>query len=349
MAKFYVLSHNTGKFILDGDFSILERISNVEDSILSYCFSKHDDVYLLNDFDLLRNSLVSNTLEGEPLVVKENQDYSKLSKAIISIEKMITTQDYYNKIRSENIIRTSKLIKDSVQKDTLLIQAINSIDEINKSSNLLSKRIREWYSLYFPEISKKINDHEKYVRTISSKSREVLLSELEITDTMGANISEEDVIEIIEMSKTISSLYSLRERYELYIKKTILEICPNASYVLSEMICARLISCAGSFNKLSSYPASTIQLLGAEKALFRFLRDKKHKSPKYGILYQHPLMSKFPAKKRGKFARILGNYATIAFKIDKNNPNFDYEKIKIITKGLKKFLNDNKVVPDFEM
>lgn len=340
MAKFYVFSHITGKYVFDGNFKILERVSNVSDALLSYHFTVDDDLYLLNDFKELGKSVSKD----DAVELKENSDYSRISKALQSVAASTKLDASYDaRVMTESIRTTTRLIQESVTQDILLTQAINAIDEINKAANLLSKRIREWYSLYFPEASKKISDHERFVKAIVAKDKAQLMAEFNLSESIGADVAERDVSEMIVMANQVSSMYEMKERYTCYVKETVKTMCPNASYYLSEMICARLIACAGSFEKLAGYPASTIQLLGAEKALFRFLRDKGHKSPKYGIMYQHPLMSRVGAKDRGRLARVLGNYAALAFKIDKNSGKLDLEKVEIISKSLKRFAQQRNI------
>lgn len=341
MAKFYVFSHITGKYIFDGNFRVVERVSNVPDAMLSYHFVSDDDVYLLNDFSNAKDSLSYD----DSVELRENTDYTKISKALQSVAVAAKLDSAYDsRVATESVKTTTRLIQESVTQDILLTQAIDAIDEINKAANLLSKRMREWYSLYFPEASKKIADHERFVKTIASKDKAQLMSEFNLADSIGADVDMKDVSEMLVMAQQISGMYDMKERYTEYVKKTVNKMCPNTSYYLSEMICARLIACAGSFDKLAGYPASTIQLLGAEKALFRFLRDKAgHKNPKYGIMYQHPLMSRVSARERGKLARVLGNYAALSLKIDKNSKEFDMSKIEIISKNLKRFLQKNNI------
>ncbi|MBN2880543.1 NOP58 family protein [Candidatus Woesearchaeota archaeon] len=317
MAKFYVLNHVTGKFLFDGNLDIVKQINS--DSDLPN--PADDDVYFLNDYDF-----------AEKNGFKVNFDLTRVGKCLSKLK--FNQQEVFN----FSVERTKRLIRKSVSKDILIIQAVNSIDELNKSINLLSKRIREWYSLYFPESSEKIEDHEKFIRTISTKSREEQQSFFNIADSMGADLSESDVTAILDLAKSISSLFELKERTTEYVKQEVNKLCPNTSFYIGELIVARMIAVSGGLPKLAGYPASTLQLLGAEKALFRFLKDSKHKSPKYGILYQHSIMSKVKAKERGKVARTLANFMALSLKIDVHNPVLDNSKLEIISKSLRKYL-----------
>jgi nucleolar protein 56 len=217
----------------------------------------------------------------------------------------------------KNLLETKRKLKACVSRDWLIIQAVNAVGEINKVSNMLSRRLREWYELHNPEFSKLVFDHSKFVEIILKKSREELLKEIGLAEdeTMGAKLPKEDIEPMLELAKSIKSLYELRALEEKYIEKLMKEICPNLYAVAGNMIGAKLLALAGSLEKMSWLPSSTIQLLGAEKALFRHLKTGA-KPPKYGIIHEHPVILHSALEMHGKMARMLADKMSIAVKVD---------------------------------
>ncbi len=221
------------------------------------------------------------------------------------------------RLYNKSIAETKKRIKESVTKDLLISQSINCIDETSRVANTLSKRLREWYELHNPEFSKSIASHEKFIELILKKGKKELLKEIRVneSDSMGADIPQEDLDAIMELAKAIKNLYEMKSRQEKYLEKSVKEIAPNMMAITGSLIGAKLIALAGSLKKLSGMPSSTVQLLGAEKALFRHLKTGA-KPPKYGILHEHPFILQAKKKDHGKIARMLADKIAIALKVD---------------------------------
>jgi len=218
-------------------------------------------------------------------------------------------KEYFKEFHNRNLILTKKLVKESVKDDLLIIQAINNIADIDKVINTLAKRLRDWYELYNPEFSNSIEKHEKFVELILNKK------DSKIKGSMGAELSKEDSKPIMDLAKRINDLFELRKEQEKYLEKIMKKLCPNMLAITGVTIGAKLIAQAGSLKKLVEFPASTIQLLGAEKALFRHLKTKA-RSPKYGFLHEHPLIMKNKKELHGKIARALADKISIAVKVD---------------------------------
>ena len=251
-------------------------------------------------------------------------------KNIYNILLFFKDKKYFSQLYKKNLEITRKSIKESVNNDLLIIQTISSIGEIDKSLNMLTKRVREWYSLYNPEISNKVKEHDKFTALITKKTKSQLLKE----DSMGADLDDKDVSEIILLASQINNLYKLRAHYEIYLNELEKVTCPNFATVGGITIAANLIRHTGSLKRLVEMPASTLQILGAEKALFRHLRNKKRNlPPKYGILHEHQLIQKSKKQMHGKVARALADKLSIAVRID-------YFKGKYIGDKLKKKLVD---------
>jgi len=226
---------------------------------------------------------------------------------------------------------TRQATKQNVKMDRIIIQAVNAIDEMDKSLNIFMARLREWYGLHFPEMEAVVDSHEKFVKIVSKSGLRENIQEKDFValakESMGIDLSEIDEKIIKEYAEKIKELYKLRADIEKYIEGVMVEIAPNSSVVGGPVLTARLIALAGGLDRLSKKPSSTIQLLGAEKALFRFLRGRG-RSPKHGILYQHPYVQKAPMAKKGKVARIVAAKLNMAIKMDRYGKEDRSEKLK---------------------
>ncbi len=249
----------------------------------------------------------------------EIQDICKddIGNVLLTIRNECNLSDFYKK----NLDETKKRIKDSTKEDLLVIQAINNIDDIEKAANTLVKRLREWYELYNPEFSRSIGKHEKFVEIIRKKRKKELLDEIGIAkeETMGVELSQEDLKPIMNLAERISSLYNLKEEHKKYIEMSMEKMAPNMTAITGGIIGAKLLEHVGSFKRLMEIPASTIQLLGAEKALFRHIVTGA-RCPKFGVIFNHPLVS--TAKNKGKAARLIADKVSIAVKVDYFKGNF---------------------------
>ena len=220
------------------------------------------------------------------------------------------------KLREKAIADVKEKLKQAVKEDWLIIQASAGLDELDKVINLLAKRLREWYELYNPEFSKALPDHEKFISLILTRNKEDLLKEIKVKETMGADLPKTDLDAIFNLAKKIKSLYELSKEQELYLESLMRKIAPNVTATAGVLIGAKLMGLAGSLERLSKFPASTIQLLGAEKALFRHLRNRNNLPPKFGILHESAMLSKVKPQNKGKMARVLADKISIASKVD---------------------------------
>jgi nucleolar protein 56 len=213
----------------------------------------------------------------------------------------------FNKIREKLISETKKKISEEFsKKDLQIVKMVDCLESLDKVFNIMIEKIREWFMLYDPETEYKIQDHEKllkYILNWDGKSE------------FGAKITDEQLKLLKEFSNIALQVKSLRKKVEEEIEKLTKDLCPNATAIAPPLLIARYIERAGNLEKLAKYPASTIQVLGAEKALFIHL-SKGTPPPKHGILFQHPLVRNSPKKIRGKIARFLANKLAIAFRED---------------------------------
>jgi len=235
----------------------------------------------------------------------ENVVFTNDLRKLEAVEKAL--QDYEGEIHEAILTIAKKQIKESVGEDELIIQAANAIQELDKTMSMLTKRLREWNGLQNPELTANINDNVKFVKEVLENSQ---------TSEMGAELGAEDKAEITELAKTLQQLLELRLTYEKYLEGKMKTVCPNVLAVAGAAIGAKLLAGAGSLKRLATLPASTVQLLGAESSMFKFLRKKSKKMPRFGILHEHKLIASANEKVKGKRARLLADKISIAARVD---------------------------------
>ncbi len=224
-------------------------------------------------------------------------------------------------------------IKGAAEKrDLIIASAIQTLDDLDRTVNLFMGRLREWYGIHFPELDRLVEKHETYARLVMNLScrdnfsfealeKESIPKErAEVTakaaeTSMGADMAEQDLAEIRALSRNLLQLYELRKNMENYVDKTMEEVAPNTRAIAGSLLGARLIAIAGSLQNLAMRPASTIQVLGAEKALFRSLKTGA-RPPKHGLIFQHALLHDAKRWQRGKIARVLAGKLAIAARAD---------------------------------
>jgi nucleolar protein 56 len=231
-------------------------------------------------------------------------------------------------------IELTKLrVRGAVEKrDLVAAQAIQSLDELDKTINMLMARVREWYGIHFPEMDRLLDKHETYARLVvdlgsrdnfsteNLEKEDVTKSKAEAIakvaeQSMGANLEETDLKQIQMLCKDILSLYRLRDSLEKYLDSTMEEVAANIKFLVGSLLGARLIAVSGGLINLAKRPASTIQVLGAEKALFRSLKTGT-RPPKHGLIFQHTLLHDAKRWQRGKIARAIAGKLAIAARAD---------------------------------
>ncbi|KAH9483102.1 Nucleolar protein 58 [Psilocybe cubensis] len=215
--------------------------------------------------------------------------------------------------------------------DTMVVQAIALLDDLDKEINIYAMRVKEWYGWHFPEMAKIIVDNVAYAKTIklmgfrtnasSTDFASILPEDLEAVlkaaaeISMGTEISDSDIAHIHSLCDQVISISEYRAQLAEYLRNRMNAIAPNLTALVGELVGARLISHAGSLLNLAKHPASTIQILGAEKALFRALKTK-HDTPKYGLIYHASLIGQAPPKLKGKMARMVATKAALSIRVD---------------------------------
>ncbi len=223
--------------------------------------------------------------------------------------------------REATIELAKSAIKSSIGPDVFLGQAVRAYDDVVFTNNILSERLHEWYSLHFPELTEVLSK-EAYAEAIANHgSRKTILSSLALDmDSLGADVLDEDLAPIRELASALRRAMDSRRSIEQYVEARMKQVAPNVCVLAGPIIGARLIMQAGSLMRLASMPSGTIQLLGAEKAMFRHLK-KKTDPPKHGIIFQHQLIHSAPGWQRGPIARTLASKISIAARADAYTKN----------------------------
>src|SRR3990170_6400886 len=299
---------------------------------LSDFLSKLTSPVFVNDSSLLK-LLKKNSIEAELMdnAKIENIQASKL-RVLVDSGFSKDEDDARTKLRDFAVqLSSSKVTETSESPDLHIIQTINTLDEIDKIINGLSSRLREWYGLHFPELDNLIDSINGYSKIVLGGKRDDLTDKV-YTDagfpetkvemlsllqkkSKGGAISDENLAIVQTLAKQILDLFDLRNTLEKHVETQMELVAPNISGILGAAVGARILARAGSLKKLAFMPASTIQVLGAEKALFRSLKTGSQ-PPKHGLLFQHALVHAAPRWQRGKIARAVAGKAAIGARVD---------------------------------
>ncbi len=230
----------------------------------------------------------------------------------------VSTDEEYVALLHQVSIQAAKYgVAESYTPDMRIVQAIGALDDIDEAANLLSERLSEWYGLHFPELDKNTEQLANFVATHGSRSTlpaEDALFE-KARSSMGADLSYADETLLKSFAQNISALYEDRHRIEDYIIESMGQLSPNLSDIAGPLIGARLISMTGGLPRLARLPSSTVQVMGANRALFKHLRSRAP-SPKHGVIFNHPLIKNAPWWQRGKIARVVAAKISLASRID---------------------------------
>jgi len=294
--------------------SSIQRVVTVSDESLLVILKKYSI-----DAQIMEASELETIQTTKPQIIVDSGFASNL-------------QDTLGKLREFALGLSSSIVTEvSESPDLHIIQAINSLDEIDKIANALSSRLREWYGLHFPELDNIIDSINGYAQIVMAGKRESLTkqvfedagfpeSKVEMlslisSKSRGGDISDVNLSIVQAIAKQILDFHDLRKKLEEHVESEMQEIAPNVSAILGTAVGARILGRAGSLKRMASLPASTIQVLGAEKALFRSLKTGSQ-PPKHGLLFQHALVHAAPRWQRGKIARAVAAKAVIAARVD---------------------------------
>ena len=332
----YVLYGRNAEKVAESIRKISEGIVTKELSkFLSKLVEKGYKTFIFEDEDLARNVSKRMKLRSEFMRESEAGRYIRRNLGEIAFEKGFlkegeTIDEWIRKISIE--LSRIKVHKAMEKRDELIAKAIQTIDDLEKTSNLLINRLREWYGLHFPELDSLVSKNETYIRLIDKLGDKGNFTLENLTEaglpaekakrisrvassSIGAYLNEEDLEQMRRLSKLIIDIEKNKEQLERYLDSLMSEVSPNVRALVGSLIGARLISMAGGLENLAKMPASTIQVLGAEKALFRSLKTGA-RPPKHGVIFQHKLVREAKKRHRGKISRTLAGKLAIAARID---------------------------------
>ncbi len=234
--------------------------------------------------------------------------------------------------------------------DLQVSQSIQALDEIDKVLNNFASRLREWYGHHFPELASHVSEPTTYARVATIGGRDTLtekaLEEIGLpakkaesviassNRSKGGEIRPEDLLVIRNLAEEVLRVNALRDKVANHVEDTIRKVAPNVSKVAGTTVGARLIAKAGSLSRLATMPASTIQVLGAEKALFRALKTGS-RPPKHGYIFQHAEVHSAPRWNRGRVARLIAGKIALAARIDAYRGTEDEGLVKVLERRLK--------------
>ncbi|CDR94103.1 nucleolar protein NOP5, putative [Babesia bigemina] len=215
--------------------------------------------------------------------------------------------------------------------DVMVVQAIGLLDDLDREANNFGMRLKEWYGWHFPELAHIVPDMALYSRAVrhigirGSTSFDDLESFLpkDVVDeikkaceiSMGSELLSDDLEAIVELAERLEEMLGYRATLEEYLRVRMRALAPNLTYMVGEVIGARLLSHSGSLINLAKQPASTVQILGAEKALFRALKTNAP-TPKYGIIYHAGFVGQAQPKHKGRISRILAAKLALCVRVD---------------------------------
>ena len=258
-------------------------------------------------------------VEGKSKMFVADRRQALLGKPMLFDSSFISAEmfGYSDQLMHEAMLGLGKLrTSEPIPRDRSLVQAIRYLDDLIETGNLFNERLHEWYGMHFPELADYAKD-KRYAELIAKYGeRDGIIEELGLDlESIGSEFDSEDMRAVQDLADSLCRVYEDRERTEEYISEIVKDSCPNMCALIGGPLAARLISLSGGLERLASLPSSTIQLLGAEKAMFRHLKSGK-RPPKHGVIYQHPDVHRAPKWQRGNIARALAGKISIAAKID---------------------------------
>ena len=270
---------------------------------------------------------------------------SNLSRLTLEKGSVKNLEEYYRIIHEVTTLLAKKAVQEaSSRRDLLIYQTIFVTDDLDKTFNLFANRLREWYGYHFPELSRLVDKNEKYLKLIASLGRRDRFTVEKLTkesltqakseaiqvvarSSIGAEIRKDDISKIQDFARALLKMYDSRNSLEIYLDGAMKEVAPNICKLVGPTLGARLIAKVGGLANLAKKSSSTIQVLGAEKALFRSLRTGT-RPPKHGLIFQHREIHSSPRQQRGKIARALASKLAIAARLDAYGGKYMGEKLK---------------------
>ena len=298
-----------GSFLLDEGTVVQERLFPKDAKALADRLAKVEDWKVLDEERELMG-LAPEVFVTEPRLERAGGRFTTEKAPFLEADRF----GFERTLLHAAMVELAKhRMRKAIQPEDHLRQAVASVDDLQEQENILVERIREWYGLHFPELAKML-DESQYLELVAKYGRRESLP-LDPGESVGAELGDAEEREIRGMAQLAQTLAVQRKDLESYVERSIRTLAPNVAELAGPMIAARLVTLAGSVEHLARYPAGTVQLLGAEKALFRHLKSGS-RPPKHGILFQHPLIHRAPPWQRGALARAFAGRIAMAARAD---------------------------------
>jgi nucleolar protein 56 len=311
--------------------TVIKEISSLVDKLRAKGYTR----FVFENQEMARNAREKLSIEATSEASSEAGKRLRENLEKFALDLGFVEKPEQLRVRVHNVsIELAKMkVKTTVERrDLLVAQAVQTVDDLDKSLNVFMSRVREWFGLHYPELDRMLDKHETYARLVVNlgtreeftadnlekeglpKAKSQKLAKVAAA-SMGADLGDDDLSQIQDMCRSVLELYGVRQSLEKYVDSVMEEVAPNTRAIGGSLLGARLLALAGGLMNLAKLPASTIQVLGAEKALFRSLKTKA-RPPKHGIIFQHPLIHDAKRWQRGKIARALAGKLSIAARVD---------------------------------
>jgi nucleolar protein 56 len=295
-----IYSNLTGVHVFNEKYDVIEKKLFSEKELVSKNIALKNGEWLIEE-----EKFIEKYSKDKPIFLgfkKKNVDGIDIVQDINKLRRISLKEDIWQ----PNFTVSSQDLKNSFKQDILIIQAIRAYDDVDRIFNTLSMRIRDWYNFYLPEISRQIESNEEFIEKALQKDQKD-------AETVGFIEGKADIDEIKSLAKLAKTICEKKKEIESYIEGIMKKECANILGVAGALLGAKLISLAGSIEELAKMPYTTLQLLGAEKALFWHLRTKKN-CPKHGVIIAHPIVA--GSRNKGKAARSVAEELSIAARVD---------------------------------
>jgi len=298
-----------GSFLLDEGTVVDKRLFPMDANALA------DRLVLVEDWKVLDEERDLMSRADEVFVIEPRLERAGGNRTTVR-PPFLKPEDFgYGRelLHAAMVQLAKRRMRKAIGPEDHLRQAVGALDELQEEENVLVERLREWYGLHFPELAPMV-DTATYVELVSMHGRRERMP-MDHRESVGADLAAREETELKALAGLAKLVADQRRAVEAYVERSIRELAPNVSELTGPIIAARLVTLAGGVEDLARAPAGTVQLLGAERALFRHLRTGS-RPPKHGVLFQHPWVHGAPPWQRGAIARAFAAKISLAARAD---------------------------------
>lgn len=232
-------------------------------------------------------------------------------------------------IRDQAIEEAKEELRKDIPRDKVVVRTVKYLEKVANDLEEEIQVFRDWYGIHFPEFVEQIQDNEHFLKLLSDgvERSEVKGFESLAEESTGSMLASEDFEALETALEDLQNKEEMRQNLETYIEEVVEEEMPNLTAFMEPMLVAKLLAHAGGLETLAKKPASTVQMYGAEKALFRYLKGEGT-PPKHGVIYEHRFVNGLPEEKRGKMSRFMANKISIAARLDYYGGDFKGDSLR---------------------